>query len=214
VTGLPNWTGETVAILACGPSAPSIARHIEGRCRIIAVNLAHRLVPSADVLYAADSGFWRYYRDAHGFAGLKLAPEDQRVRLICNSVHDIIVLKDRSGRRVDAMQRDPVGVVGCGGGNSAFQAVNLAAQFGASKILLCGIDYCGDHWHGDHPTALRNPTQQQFQQWRRHMDGAAKALHGWGIDVVNLSGLSTLRAYPHVDPSSLFAHPESTAISS
>jgi hypothetical protein len=53
------------------------------------------------------------------------------------------------------------GVVG-GGGNSGFQAVNLAAQFGASRIILIGFDMTdrgGKHWYGrNHWPMSNNPT--------------------------------------------------------
>jgi hypothetical protein len=174
----------------------------------VVVNLAHRLLPSADVLYAADSGFWRVYRDAQKFAGLKLAPADQRVGLFCPSVVDVDIPKDHRGTRLCKLQRGPVGTIGCGGGNSAFQAVNLAVQFGAARILLAGIDYCGAHWHADHPAGLRNPTSNQFKIWRTELDAAAPTLREWGVDVVNLSDSSTLRAYRYESADSVFAGEE------
>ena len=208
MTWPPNWRGETVAVVAAGSSAQHIAPKLAGRCRIIVINLSFRLMPAADVLYAADSGFWRVYRDAHKFAGVKLAPADQRVP----GVTEIIIPKDKMGRRVDNMLRAPIGTVGCGGGNGAFQAVNLAAQLEPARILLVGIDYCGEHWHGAHPPALHNPTPHQFRRWRELLDGEAETLRSWGIEVINLSDVSTLRAFPHASVDSIFARPRSTAI--
>jgi hypothetical protein len=194
--------------VAAGASARDIASKLAGRCKIIVVNLSFRLLPDADVLYAADSGFWRTYRDAYKFVGIKLAPADQRVP----GVTEINIPRDKLGRRVDRMLREPVGTVGCGGGNGAFQAVNLAAQLQPARILLAGIDYCGEHWHGPHPRSLHNPTVQQFARWRQMLDGEAETLHSWGIEVINLSRISTLRAFPHATVDSIFAHQGPSAV--
>jgi hypothetical protein len=51
------------------------------------------------------------------------------------------------------------GVIGSGG-NSGFQALNLALQFGARRVILVGFDLNlagGVHWHGRTPR-LNNPT--------------------------------------------------------
>jgi hypothetical protein len=206
----PDWPpGETIAVVAGGASAQHIAPQLIGRCRIIAINLSFRLVPSADVLYAADSGFWRTYRDAHAFRGIKLAPADQRVP----GVMEIIIPRDKLGRRVDRMLREPIGTVGCGGGNGAFQGVNLMAQLRPVRILLAGVDYCGEHWHGPHPRSLHNPTAQQFARWRQMLDAEAETLRSWGIEVINLSTVSTLRAFPHATIDSIFASPRPSGIS-
>jgi hypothetical protein len=194
----PDWSGETVAVVAGGSSAAVLTPQLAGRCRIIVVNLAFRLLPDADVLYAADSGFWHWYRDACRFAGLKLAPCDQHVDRYCPKVVPVTIARDRLERRVDRLVKGPVGTIGCGGGNGAFQAINLAAQFGAARILLAGVDYCGRHWHEDHPPQLRNPSERQLRQWREILDGEASTLQAWGVEVINLSPVSALRAYRYV----------------
>ena len=89
------------------------------------------------------------------------------------------------------------------GGNSGFQAINLAVQFGATKIMLIGID-CGvqgdisrsPHWHGRHPSPLSNPLQSNFNRWKKAIDGIAGQLKSLGVDVVNCSPPSMLAAYP------------------
>lgn len=197
----PDWNGETVAVIGAGPSAADLAPHLRGRCRIIAINLSYRLVPDADVLYAADSAFWQHYHDARSFAGLKLSP-DERSRLYCASVLPVIIPRD-CGVRHERMIREPIGHIGTGAGNSGFQAVNLAVQFGAARVLLAGLDYAGRHWHEDHPFTLRNPSEQQFKHWRKALDDAAPTLEQWGVDVVNLSSTSTLKGFRHGDCSLL-----------
>lgn len=190
---LPDWRGQTVAVVAGGDSAAELAPRLAGRVRTVVVNLAFRLIPRADMLYAADSGFWLVYADARDFGSVKVAA-DERARFYCKNV-EVAEIARRQGRKVDSLVRAPAGTVGYGGGNSGFQAVNLAAQAGAARILLAGFEFRGEHWHGSHPPGLRNPSARQLENWRDKMDAAAADFETWGVDVVNLSRTSALRRY-------------------
>jgi hypothetical protein len=82
--------------------------------------------------------------------------------------------------------------------NSGFQAVNMAACFGATRIVLVGFDMTlegGSHWHGDHGTGLSNPTQKRMAEWRRDMDAAASDLARIGVEAINASKVSALVNY-------------------
>jgi len=88
------------------------------------------------------------------------------------------------------------------GGNSGFQALNLAVQFGANPVILVGYDMRldhGVHWHGAHDNGLNNPTKGNVERWRRAVDGAAAVISALGIKVVNASPISALAAYPKMD---------------
>lgn len=168
-----------------------------GAVRVIAINRSYELFQWAEVLYAADSGFWREYRDARAFKGWRYSADDS-IRSIAPDVTPVTIARDRrTNARLTEMVRGPVGVVGYGG-NSGFQAVNLAAQFGAARILLC-LDYCGKHWHPDHSKRLRNPTPSQLAQWARDLDSQAETLCAWGIEVLNVAPKSALKAYRYAD---------------
>ena len=69
------WRGQTVAILASGPSmSQAVADRVgEAKVCVVAVNTTVKLAPWADMLYAADD-FWivKYEKLAAGFAGLKV----------------------------------------------------------------------------------------------------------------------------------------------
>lgn len=190
---LPDWVGQTVAVVAGGQSSADLAPRLRGRVRTVVVNLAFRLVPEADVLYAADSGFWLIYADARDFRGVKVSA-DERAKLYCKNAEAVEIAAHR-GRKISGPVRSPVGRIGDGGGNSGFQAVNLIAQSGAARILLCGFDFRGRHWHPDHPPQLRNPSERQLQQWRATMDDAAPVFESWGVEVINLSPCSALTRY-------------------
>ncbi len=101
-------------------------------------------------------------------------------------------------RKADALQFKKYAVIG-DGGNSGFQAINLAAQFGAKRIALIGYDMrldLGIHWHGRHPQGLNNPSEHNIARWRRSVDAAAPVLDALGIEVINCSPVSALTAYP------------------
>jgi hypothetical protein len=178
-------------------SAKDVAATLRpGAVRAIAVNRSFELVPWAEVLYAADSGFWRAYPRARKFDGWRFCADDH-IRYVDAGVYPVTIAKGPTKLRLTEMIRQPVGTVGYGG-NSGFQAVNLAAQFGASKILLC-LDYHGPHWHPDHGPGLRNPRDSEFRQWANDLDRQAGILRSWGIEVINVARNSILRAYPYAD---------------
>lgn len=185
-------------VLGAGESARLVADVIEpGAVRVIAINRSFELMPWAEVLYAADSGFWMTYPAARKFTGWKFAA-DQHARKVDAGIYPVTIARDPRTRaqRTD-MVRGPVGTVSSGA-NSGFQAVNLAAQFGASRILLC-LDYRGSHWHEDHARSLRNPTPDQLRTWARSLDSQAGTLKSWGIEVISVAKNSILKAYPYAD---------------
>lgn len=87
------------------------------------------------------------------------------------------------------------------GGNSGFQALNLAAQFGATKILLIGFDMhiaAGVHWYGCNAWhGANNPNMPLLMRWRNAFTAQAKVLEAMGIDVVNASADSALKCFRH-----------------
>lgn len=95
---------------------------------------------------------------------------------------------------------DQWGIIGWGS-NSGFQAVNLAIQFGAARVVLVGFDCSlekGTHDHGRHPPGLNNPRQSGVDKWREALDAQAPTLEAMGIEVLNASPHSRLTAYRRV----------------
>jgi hypothetical protein len=87
------------------------------------------------------------------------------------------------------------------GGNSGFQALNIALQFGLRPIILVGFDMrldAGLHWHGPHPPGLNNPSDKNLVHWRRCFETAAGQLQGFRVPVINASLQSTLQGFPKV----------------
>lgn len=180
--------------MASGPSAKDVPlEKAKGQTRFIAVNNSWQLCPWADALYACDWAWWNNAQGCPEFSGLKMSidrktcvEQDWGVRkVICNKVDDRLELKTWN-------------TIGWGG-NSGFGALNLAVQFGCTKIILVGYDMTakhGSHWHGDHPAGMHNPSPKNTERWRRAIDAAGKQLAQVGIEIINCSPVSVLKTYP------------------
>lgn len=189
----PSWEGETVVIVASGPSAKDVPLDLaKGRARFIAINTSWRLAPWADILHACDVAWWDHAAGCPEFQGIKLTVE-KRAAAKYADVHMIDCRKPD-----DRIYLEPLGTVGWGG-NSGFHALNLAVQFGCAKIILVGFDMTdayGKHWHADHPRPMNNPSRNNIGRWRRSIDRAWKVIEPLGIRVINCSPISALENYP------------------
>lgn len=188
---VPNlWQGATVSILASGPSMnAALADSVHGE-PTIAINTTFQLAPWASMLYAADGQWWeRYRKTALHFAGMKvtLAPE---------IFPELLTLQrgNLNGFEPDATKINL-------GGNSGYQAVCIAATAGATRINLYGFDMRSDvkhnhHWHGVHPSPLRNHGESLYQRWLKNFEGLASILKARGVEVVNCTPGSALKCFP------------------
>lgn len=188
-----DWRGQAAAIVASGPSTKKAGIELlRGRLRVIAIKENVDLCPWADVVYGCDAAWWKNKRGLTDYSGLKVA-FDTALR---GCFRDINLIDVRG--KVDRILLDEPGVVG-GGGNSGFQAVNLAAQFGASRILLVGFDLhdrSGLHWYGRNVGQGRNnPNEDNFRRWRLAFEASADDFVKAGMDVVNASPISALKCF-------------------
>ena len=81
------------------------------------------------------------------------------------------------------------------GGNSGYQAVNLAYLLGAKRIGLIGFDMRGgefQHFHGDHGGGLNNPTPSLFAEWIPRFNDLHRLLAAEGVELINYSRESAL----------------------
>jgi hypothetical protein len=86
------------------------------------------------------------------------------------------------------------------GGNSGYQAVNLALHLGARRVVLLGYDMGASadgrrHWFGDHPHGLNNPGPRNFAAWIEGFRRLAPALEAIGLEVVNASRRTALDCF-------------------
>lgn len=103
-------------------------------------------------------------------------------------------------RGVDRIILEQPGAIG-DGGNSGFQAFNLALAFGARRVVLVGFDMRldeGVHWHGPHSgrEGLHNPTLRNVIRWRDVFLANADALAAGGFEVFRESDISALTCFP------------------
>lgn len=198
----PDWRGKACAIVASGRSAKTARIDlIRDRIPVIAIKeCAVDLCPWADVAYGCDGPWWKHRKGLPGFKGLKIAWAPA-VQSAFPDVHLIKVreltkrLPGETRSYVDRIITDEPGVIGSGR-NSAFQALNLAVQFGVNRVMLVGLDLRGKHYYGrnEWPKA-GNPDELQFERCIRAFNDSASLLKSLGVDVVNVSPSSALKCF-------------------
>lgn len=137
----PTWKGETVAVLASGPSLTPAAAEQLRQHKCIAVNHSHRLAPWADMLVCLDLNL-PLWADARGFTGMRVSgiASDDVDALYAGSMFERITL-------------GPMHVIEAR--NSGLAAIRIAAAMGAAKIILAGFDPDADGYFDGHPAPSR-----------------------------------------------------------
>lgn len=192
----PDWRGETVAILASGPSLKSEnIEALRGRVKIVAIKQCVDRCMFADAVYGCDDWWWRHRHGLPEFPGSKFAFGARA----CADYPDIrkVTIRDVN---CDRLLFDEVGSVAAGG-NSGFQALNLVLQFGAARVLLIGFDMHdrgGVHWYGrNNWLRANNPDESNFTRWKNAFDNAAAQIERDArAQVVNCSPVSDLTCFP------------------
>jgi hypothetical protein len=188
-----HWPGETVFIFAGGPSLTAEqCESVRDRGRSIAINTSFRLAPWADVLYACDLQWWERYIDE--------ARESFRGQLwtLDADAHRKFGIKHVESRPSPGLGKQK-GVIHQGR-NSGYQAVNLAYQARAKRIVLLGFDMKAQgkkkHWHGDHPGRLNHPLP--YASWIQAFETMARDLRAENVEVLNATPGSALKCFTQV----------------
>lgn len=193
------WDSATVCILASGPSlteeqcaAVANWRDGPGRRRVIAINTTFQRAPWADVLYACDGRWWDMY-----FAEVK----EKFLSLSGLWTQDVAAEKKYGihlirSERLPGLGKKP-GIINQGA-SSGYQALNLAWQAGATKVILLGYDAREvnkqAHWHGDHPPEIKSGSP--YAQWIKNFVQLAEDLKQSGCKVINATPGSAISAFP------------------
>lgn len=157
---------------------------------MIAVNTSWERVPFADVLYACDMDWW------NGTSGQKALKEFKGEKWTqCPDAakqYGLNWIESRTGQGIGN------GFVYTGGGNSGYQALNLAMQWGVVDVILCGftmaaVEDTQVHWHMDHTG--NNPVMNQLQEWGRILGEMERYAPG----KIRIHGKSSVTAFPLVD---------------
>lgn len=195
-----RWAGAEVVCIASGPSLTAedcitvgVWKAWGGNRRVIAVNNSFLRAPWADVLYSGDRPWWDEYErrcrsDWPMFHGERWSQSaDAKRRHGTNWVRS----EPGEGLSADRIHN---------GGNSGYQALQLAVLFGAKRVILLGYDMqkMGGraHWHEDHPAGLGNGTRHDI--WAERFDRLAPKLAAVGVVVFNATRQTALARYPRI----------------
>lgn len=189
----PDWRGECVAIVACGPSVKGLdlASLLRDRIHVIAIKTSVDLCPWADVCYGCDAAWWVDRKGLPAFKGARIFHGVQAKQF--QGMHRVEIVMGSDNLLVE--QPLKIG----NGGNSGFQALNLAVQFGATDIVLVGYDCHGRgdlHWYGRNKWLnASNPAASNFNRWRTGFEAARKDVDKLGVTVVNASVESEVQSF-------------------
>jgi hypothetical protein len=178
-----NWI-----ICASGPSMKPLDPVPGWSCMV--VNNTWKLAPWADVLYAGDPNWWEAYgHEVKHWRGVKYTRHlRSAARYGCEYVRRI--------RKGEGLCTQPMVIHS--GGNSGYQAVNLAYHLGARRIILLGFDMHrrnGGHWFGEHQNMLSAPINH-IKEWVRLFRPLARDLANMGVEVINATPGSDLDCFP------------------
>lgn len=184
------FKGHAIFVLASGPSLTEEDAHIANENgKTIVVNTTVKMLPDADVLFAADFKWWeRYTHLWSAFKGYKVTKNSSRKsRKIDDTVY-CIPYRQKGGLSKERLVF---------GGNSGQGAISLAYFMGASRIVLLGFDMSvknGIHWHGEHEKSS-NPDSKKTGRWKRNILEMCKE-SDIDIEIINASRYTELNAFP------------------
>lgn len=185
-----EWTGERCFILCNGESV-NAQRHLIPKItgRIIAIKEAMRLRTDADVWFIAAEKkvdicvpMFPLFQGRYVVARNKVPPEyPDYVKRVCRT-------KDHT-----RLCQLPDHVCGFDSGTSA---IDLAAHFGASEIVLIGMDMTGNRWcNGELAHPMPVIPQQHHLRHRSVLPALAEDAKRKGIRIVNCSPISAVTCF-------------------
>lgn len=184
----PLWEGSTAFVIGGGASLKGLDLSVLRGRRVIAVNNAFKLVPFADILFFADTRWWRWNGADLGAWGGRIVSTckmgeaflDRRIQRMNRDYRF-----DRRQKLLDyvPLSEDPTSL---SGPDSGYMAINLAYHLGAARIVLLGFDmgFTGGeaHWHPDHPIETRESNYRDI--FLPTYPGLIEALKTRGVEVI------------------------------
>jgi hypothetical protein len=186
----PEWMGERCFILCNGESIRaqrSLIPKLKGR--IIAIKEAVRLRPDADVLFVAAEkavdivpDLFKVFTGKYVIARNKVpASYPETVKRICRT-------KDH--KHLSELL-DHVCGYDCG-----TSAINIAYHFGATEIILLGMDMTGDRWcNGEFFHPMPHIPADHHARHKSVLPAIAKDAKRKGIRIVNTSPISSVQCF-------------------
>lgn len=185
-----EWPGERCFILCNGESIRQ-QRHLipKLRGRIIAIKEAVRLRPDADVLFVAAEKTVDIVPDLFSvFTGKYIIARNKIPATYPETVKRICRTKDHT-----KLCELPDHVCGYDCGTSA---INLAYHFGATEIVLLGMDMKGDRWcNGEFAHPMPHIPSDHHRRHKSVLPDIAKDARAKGIRIVNCSPISAVTCF-------------------
>lgn len=217
----PEWHGCTVTCIGGGPSLTReqcdavAAAQAAGRTRVVAINDAYRLAPTADLLYFADARWWEWHKgreEFQAFKGEKVTIEntghdvtDPQVHMLRNAATVPNGNKRQGDGELGGLSPWPTALRT--GMNGGYQALGLAIAAGAARVVLLGYDMGflpgKSHWFGEHPNHHPLQDDGDYSQVFRRFFEQLTLPHG--VEVLNATPGSRIKAFPRVELAGVFA---------
>lgn len=177
----PRWDGRTVVCLASGPSLTGEDCELvrTSGLRTITTNDTFKRAPFADIMLAADHGWWQQHRHE-----IPDGPE----RWTC-SYAAMREYEDLQLFRTNLPTR-----------NTGAKAIELAIHLGAAQIILLGYDCSlknGVHWHGLHERTT-NPNEFIVGEWVGQFGLMAEFAKEKDVRVINCSRDTALECFERI----------------
>jgi uncharacterized Rossmann fold enzyme len=205
-----SWLGQTCFIIGGGPSLEDFDWRLLRGYKTIGINKAFRRF-YADLNYSMDYNFFdivqhqtnpqHVYYETHldwmKYPGIKVFLRDNTQQVFAEGICYVPSLGSEKEISFD------LGKGVYGGNNSGMGALMLAIALGCKRIGLLGYDFKMEddktHWHEGYPNQDNINFAKNLVSFRDCVDELAGAIQGLGIEVVNLSPISTLRNFPRSD---------------
>lgn len=184
-----DWQDLTAVVVAGGPSLTQadVDFALASGARVLVVNDGYRLAPTAAMLYACDGRWWDHH-----------IPHVRQTSIPYRVTQDSAAAQKYGLRLVASRNETGLGKTRGTihqGANSGYQAVNLAYQMGADRIVLLGFDMQPakdgrTHWFGDHPGAMNVPSP--YPMFIEKFTALAQGLEAEDVELVNCSRQTAL----------------------
>ncbi len=192
-----DWEGETVFVIAGGPSVTQAdVDRLRGQ-RVVVINSSYACAPWADALVFTDLRWWR----AHRVEILKVFAGEVITITPHSHYHDphLLVLERQ---RSSGLSHDTSRLV-CWH-TSVTTTINMIALRGATRIAMLGLDGEGDWHHEAHPKAWgRNANK--FRYHGEALRELIEPLAAIKVEVFNLNRNSKHDMFPFTDLDELIA---------
>lgn len=186
----------------CIASGPSLTRDdvnaVRGHGRVYVVKECCHLSPWADVLYAADTDWWQNNAGCPYFEGEKWTVSHEAATQFC---------LNHINYRNDIPWSNEQGLI-ASGGNSGFQAINLAAldlirlyPDEPKRIILLGYDMGyikGQDKHWWDQELPRESRYSNYADWLKRMAAAVPYIP-LDIQILNASRQTAINCFPQVN---------------